>query len=300
MKRIIYSIYIDIATDKLDAQPPHHGEKEDKNQKAKREFAENVDWLIARQKEYADLINAEYKLYGNDDDYKKYQAWFNTHHPYITEYNIINFYKIHLMYQLKDSYDEILYLDLDVLPATTEDFFIAHDLSKGVAIKKNNHGMSMNKDSIAHREKTFSKQGMLSSVRSPWAKWWNSKALCMEYGEPVEDIPVYNTGIVGINKHWLDKINYFEDFEEILADMKELKEEEDSMWPNFVQAMFGWDNETIWGVKCHLNKIPSVWLDGRWHTFLDKGVTIPSKSKFVHIINKNFSAVREWYETRNL
>ena len=90
MKRIIYSIYIDIATDKLDAQPPHHGEKEDKNQKAKREFAENVDWLIARQKEYADIINAEYKLYGNDDDYKKYQAWFNKHHPYITEYNIIN------------------------------------------------------------------------------------------------------------------------------------------------------------------------------------------------------------------
>jgi len=158
----------------------------------------------------------------------------------------------------------------------------------------------MNKDSIAHREEKFFNQGMLSSVRSPWAKWWNSKALCMEYGEPVDDIPVYNTGIVGINKYWLDKINYFEDFEEILADMKELKEEEDSMWPNFVQAMFGWDNETIWGVKCHLNKVPSVWLDGRWHTFLDKGVTIPSKSKLVHIINKNFSAVREWYEARNL
>ena len=36
------------------------------------------------------------------------------------------------------------------------------------------------------------------------------------------------------------------------------------------------------------------------YTFLDKGVTIPSKSKLVHIINKNFGAVREWYEARNL
>lgn len=300
MKRIVYSIYIDIPADRLDAQPPHHGDTEDKNIKAKREFANNVDWLIEKQKQYAHHIGAEYVLYGGDNQYTVYREQYLKNYPYITEYNIVNFYKIHLMYQLKEQYEEILYLDLDVLPATKEDFFKAHDLSKGVAIKKNNHGMSLNKDMIAHREKQFLLNGVSGSVRSPWAKWWNSKALCMEYGEPVQDIPVYNTGIVGINKHWLDKIDYFSDFDQILEDMKELKEENPSMWPKFVQAMFGWDNETIWGVKCHLNNVPSVWLDGRWHTFLDKGVTIPSKSKLIHIINKNFTEVRAWYEARNL
>lgn len=300
MKRIVYSIYIDIPVDRLDAQPPHHGDTEDKNIKAKREFANNVDWLIEKQKQYAHHIGAEYVLYGDDNQYRVYREQYVKKYPYITEYNIVNFYKIHLMYQLKEQYEEILYLDLDVLPATKEDFFKAHDLSKGVAIKKNNHGMSLNKDMIAHRENQFLLNGVSGSVRSPWAKWWNSKALCMEYGEPVQDIPVYNTGIVGINKYWLDKIDYFSDFDQILEDMKELKEEDHSMWPKFVQAMFGWDNETIWGVKCHLNNVPSVWLDGRWHTFLDKGVTIPSKSKLIHIINKNFSEVRAWYEARNL
>ena len=63
MKRIIFSIYIDIPESLLDAQPPHHGEKEDKNVKAKREFANHYTWLLERQKEYANNIGADYKHY---------------------------------------------------------------------------------------------------------------------------------------------------------------------------------------------------------------------------------------------
>lgn len=300
MTRIVYSIYIDIPEDKLDAQPPHKGDKEDKNIKAKREFAANVDWLVEKQQEYAKHINAEYKLFGYDNDYRNYQQWYYDNHPYITEYNIINFYKIHLMYKLKEHYDEILYLDVDVLPATDLDFFAENDLSDGVAIKKNAHGMTMEREYLARKQANYELGYSNGSVRSPWAKWSNSMALCMYYGHPVKDIPVYNTGIVGINKYWLDKIDYFNNFDEILKDMKELKEETPSMWPSFVQDMFGWDNETIWGVKCHINNVPSNWLDGRWHTFLNEDLPIPSKSKLIHIINKNFSRVREWYEENNL
>jgi len=145
-------------------------------------------------------------------------------------------------------------------------------------------------------ERRFIETGKTSSIRSPWAKWWNSRALCMNYGKPINDIPVYNTGIVGINKYWLDKIDYFSDFDETLEEMKELKEEEMSMYPSFVQAMFGWDNETIWGFKCHMNDVPSEWLDSKWHMFLDKGTIVPKDSKLIHIVNKEFKAIREWYE----
>jgi len=300
MTRIVYSIYINIPTDKLDAQPPHSGEKEDKNIKAKREFAENVDWMIEKQQQYAKLIGADYKIFTYDDQYKNYQQWFYDNHPYITEYNIVNFYKIHLMYQFKDKYDEILYMDLDVLPATEEDFFEANSLEHGVAIKKNSHGMSMDREMMIKKQANYDKGITIGSIRSPWAKWLNSIALCMYYGYPIRDIPVYNTGIVGINKHWLDKIDYFSDFDEMLEDMKELKEESPSMWPTFAQSMFGWDNETIWGVKCHVNDVPSNWLDGRWHTFLDKKTPIPDKSKFIHIICKDFTMVREWYEKNRI
>jgi len=105
---------------------------------------------------------------------------------------------------------------------------------------------------------------------------------------------------VGFNKYWLDKLEFFEDFEETLYEMKELCEDEHTMYPKFAQALFGYDNETIWGFKAHMNDVPSVWLDGRWHTFLDKMTIIPSKSKLVHIINKSFDEVRDWYEKNNI
>ena len=56
MKRVVFSIYISIPKDLLDKQPPHHGETEDKNQKAFREFSENFEWLTERQKSYAPQI----------------------------------------------------------------------------------------------------------------------------------------------------------------------------------------------------------------------------------------------------
>lgn len=262
-------------------------------------FSEYKPWLVERQKAYAESIGADYLLFKYDDRYIKYQKWYNKNFPYVTEYNIVNFYKIHLMYELATEYDEILYMDLDVVPVTNENFFERHDLTKGVAIKKNSHGKSMDINYLKEEQERF-ENGKKFSIRSPWAKWWNSKALCMEHGKPVDDIPVYNTGIVGVNKYWLDKIDYFSDLEEILEEMYELKTEDMSMYPPFVQSMFGWDNETIWGFKCHMNDVPSNWLDGYWHMFLDKGVHIPLGSKFIHVIHKRFDVVREWCEKNNL
>ena len=128
---------------------------EDKNQKAKRNFADHYDWLLERQKEYADKIGAEYRHYTYDDKYIELQKWYNERHPYITEYNIVNFYKIHLMDELVEEYDEVLYIDLDVLPATDENFFEEHPLSKGVAIKKNAHNKSTSKSDLQKKEHNF-------------------------------------------------------------------------------------------------------------------------------------------------
>ena len=50
-------------------------------------------------------------------------------YPFLTTYNIINFYKIYLLYKFSSKYDEILFLDFDV-PNTKENFFEVWDLSK--------------------------------------------------------------------------------------------------------------------------------------------------------------------------
>ncbi len=300
MKRVVFSIYISIPKDLLDKQPPHHGETEDKNQKAFREFSENFEWLTERQKSYANSINAEYRMYIDDEKYQECRKWYHDNYPFITEYNIVNFYKIHLMYELAKEFDEILYFDLDVVPVTKENIFHVYNLDDGIIIKKNTADRYLEPYMIQKRERIFLETGRNSSIRSPNAKFWNSKALAMEYGKPNDEIPVYNTGIVGVNKYWLDKMSYFENFDELLLDMKELKEDEFSMWPKFVQAMFGWDNESIWGFKCHMNDVPSNWLNGEWHYFMNETNYIPKRTKLIHVIHKNFKVVRDWCEKNNI
>ena len=58
-------------------------------------------------------------------------------YPFLTTYNIINFYKIYLLYKFSSKYDEILFLDFDV-PNTKKENFLKYDFIKSVAILNNN------------------------------------------------------------------------------------------------------------------------------------------------------------------
>ena len=302
MKRVIYSLYIDISEDELDWQPPFPGEEESKNDKAKRHFAEHKDWLVMRQREYAKSIGVDYYLFDNDDEWKEYKEEYQTKYPFLTTYNIVNFYKIHLMYRLSEEYDEILYLDLDVTPLTTESFFDKWDLSKGIAIFKNFSYVDPSESAVKLEEERFLKTGRCASVRSPAAKWWNSLAMIVELGGTVNKNrhPVFNTGIVGIDRYHLKELAYFDEFDDMLELMSELKDDDYSMYPSYVKNMFGWDNETLWNVKVTMNDVHIKWLDTKWHYFMDQHKIIPKDTKLVHAINKEFQFVREYYEKNNV
>ena len=302
MKQVIYSIYIDISSNELDYQPPFPGERESKNDKAKRNFAKHVEWLTMRQEEYAKSIGVDYILFENDVKWEEYKEEYQTKYPFLTTYNIVNFYKIHLMYELAKDYDEILYMDLDVTPLTTDSFFDAWDLNRGIAIFKNFSYVDPDERAVRKDEERYVATGATQSVRSPAAKWWNSLAMIVEEGGKVDknDHPVFNTGIVGINREYLEKLAYFDDFDEMLELMCELTDDEYSMYPSYVVAMFGWDNETLWSVKATMNDVKIQWLNSKWHYFMDRQKVIPKGTKLVHAINKEFDFVREHCEKNNL
>lgn len=296
MKKIIFSLHINIPKDELDYQPPYSGETECKNQKTSRQFTKHAEWLTGRQFQYARSIKADYRLFENDSMWQEYKSLYQKKYPFLTTYNIVNFYKIHLMYILKEEYDQILYMDLDVVPVTEESFFDTWNLNNGIAILKNHSYVDLSHDTIAKTQARYEETGHNSSIRSPAAKWWNSLAVIEEFGGVVDKFnhPVFNTGIVGIDRKHLEQLDYFKDFDESLEVMSDMREE--SMYPSYIQDMFGWDNESLWGAKVNLNDVRVQWLDGEWHYFMDRMNFIPRKSKLVHVINKNFEFVRGWYE----
>ena len=274
---------------------PYEGETESKSIKTKRQMKIHYDWLKHMHVQYAESIGVDYILFEHDDAFKKYKEWFTSKYPMITSYNIVNFYKIHLMSELAKQYDEILYLDFDAVPVSNKNFFEEWDLNKGIAILSNRSHIHTDVPKIKKREDA----NYIGSVRSPTAKYWNCTALLIESNSsPIND--VFNTGIVGINKDHVDKLNYWEDFNNLIDRMTDLIQDEDSMFPSHIQRLFGYDNETIWSYRTKINNLTPQLLTNDWHHFMDNWNYIPEETNIVHVVNKNFEYVRNWYEKNNL
>ena len=285
MKRIIYSLYIDIPKEDLDYQPPYPGDDVPKTERTRLQFLEHYDKLKKSHLWYANYNNIDYRLFGYDSQYKNFYKWMKTNYPQVNEYCIVNFYKIHLLYELAKDYDEILFLDFDVIPLTKDNFFEHWNLQDAIAILNNNDDKNLK---FRHKIKLNNIRG---SNRSPTAKYWNCRAMLFEEGiESHND--VYNTGIIGASKKNLEILDYWRNFKDTIELMDYVKSYD--FYPQHVLDMFGYDNETIWSYKVKTNEVPIQWLSTDWHYFYDNDYDwIPKKTKLVHTITKKFDTV--WY-----
>ena len=281
MSKVIYSLYVDLSEDELDFFDKNivKNKQVSRNIITRNEFKKNYDKLKGLQKLYAEQNKCDYILFENDEKFINFKTLFNEKYPYLTSYNIVNFYKIYLLYDLSKKYDEILYLDFDVVPLNNENFFEHNDLSKGIFVLNNNDRVSKLTD-IGENTQT---------IRSPNAKYYNAQAMLFEKGLSTEN-DVINTGIIGINKEHLIKLNYFKDFDDNMNMMTNLKSDT-NMFPKRIVKYFGYDNETLFSVKIKENKVPVKWLSKKWHYFFDWPVYIPNDITFVHAINKRFDVI---------
>jgi len=305
MQRVVYSLYIDIPKDEIDIFDKNLLKEGDTpiNINTKNKFKIHYGDLCASKEIYAKTCGADFKMFEYGPDYIVYSNNLKEKYPYLTTYNIINFYKIHLLYELGKTYDEILYLDFDVVPIEQQNFFKHWDLTKGIAVLNNNDR------TIPIERVTDTSQ----TIRSPSSKYFNAQAMLFEKGLSTKN-DVINTGIIGINKEHLDKLDYFNHFEDNLTLMKHLKiqiREEvkindetgtvkikkvndkyvTNIFPEKVRQYFGWDNETLFSVKLKENKVPVQWLDDKWHYFLYNQGFIPKGTILCHAINKDFDLV---------
>jgi len=291
MKRVVFSLYIDIPNNELDNQNPYNWDTISKSERTKISLKENYNRLLKVKQKYCDTINVDFKMFEYDKQYQHYEHKFKQQYPEITTYNIVNFYKIHLLYELAKNYDEILYLDFDVVPTCTESFFDVWDFNKGICLLENNKDVNKRKLSIFK---------INHSVRSPTAKFYNAQAMLHEEGQS-GDNDVINTGIVGASRKHLQQLDYFAQFEDTLSMMHRLRQEDnDTIYPPNIVAMFGYDNETVFSYKLRMSDTPVQWLNNEWHYFYDTEMHIPKETKMIHAINKKFDFVWRFYEKCNL
>ena len=230
-------------------------------------------------------------MYEYDKQYQTFEKNLLKDFPELTGYEVINFYKIHLLYELAKKYDEILYLDFDAVPVTKDSFFEVWDLQNHIAVYNNNTMINKN-------DRTIDK--MIHGIRSPTAKYYNCQAMLIATNNnPNND--VVNTGIIGASKKQILKLDFFGGFKDTIDLMTKLRKEGfDNLYPQNIIDMFRYDNETIFSYKINVNKVAIQWLDRRWHYFFDTQFYIPKETKIIHTVNKDFNTVWRFCEKNNI
>ena len=276
---IIFSIFIDIPEDKLDNPGWYENGvqvKTDKSLNTKNALYNNRVELERRQREYAESLNVEYRLLGNDKEYKDFCKYMKDY-PMISEYDIINFYKHWAMKNFAENYDQVCYLDFDVVPNTDENVF--NTIKSGFGVADSNDLAAWGKNISATKYNTC--------IRNPSSKYWNTYAMLLEDGlEPEND--VFNTGIMVAGYNIIQELGYFHEFEKTLDLMTYLKEEEDSIHPPNIQRVFNYDNETVFSYLVKKREIDIDWLSKEWHYIVDqpKKEMVDTRAKLYHVINK--------------
>jgi hypothetical protein len=282
MTNVIFTIFVDIPDEKIDNPGSYTPEgllqPTNKSLIAKHNFLEYKDRLISLQQDYTNLVGSDYKVFGADDNYTKFANIFATSYPQISEYDIVNFYKHHLMLELSKQYDKVCYFDLDIIPSTTDNIFECFDFESFIVPDSNDE---------AFWGKTVQLKYYNTCIRNPATKYWNAHAMLSEIGlEPDRD--VYNTGIMIASKEIIKQLDYFGDFDQTLDLMTAVKTDQHSMYPKNIQRVFNYDNETVFSYKMAINDVNVTLLDKQWHFPIKDGYYEPD-AKFYHVIDKDFA-----------
>ena len=180
MKRIIFTTYDDIDRGELVSQAQAavdlDAEATRMADMAKQKLIdEYFDRLVENKESYAESIGVDFCLYRNSmEDFDL---------PVELEFAKVNLYKHHLMAMLAEDYDEVMYVDMDVVFNTDLNVFEEHDLSKGI------HVLAQTEDVISKDKDDLYLQVL--GLRSPTLKYHITKDLL-----DGADNHVMNTGVL--------------------------------------------------------------------------------------------------------
>ena len=263
MKRIIFTVYDDLKTQE------HNNV--DLDISAQIQVAEYMDRLVNNKKEYAKSCGVDFKFFHNtmgDKNLGKTDIAFTNS----------NLYKHQLLAELANEYDQVMYVDMDVVFNTTENVFDKIDLSKGIAVK--------DQDLEVH-SKSYSEALKLSfGMRNPTLKYFITKDLLGG-----KDNHVINTGIIIGNSSDIKKFQYVKRLPAIVKRIAKLKAEsiKDGKL-NWIRHFFYPNNESIFSYILEKHKIPYQILDDAWHDIRDDQIVDRPYGKIIHFINKQFHA----------
>ena len=269
--KALFSLYVDLPEDtNVDSATIT------KDKIAKYQFNNSREQLVDRQRQYAKQIGVDYIHLFNDEDTLSVIRRTKDKYPYLSHFDVVNFFKHYMMLELAKQYDHVCYFDLDIVPNTSDNIFEAFPLETFNVPVSNADALwgKINLSKYKH------------DIRNPATKYWNAHAM-LSHDDLPADQNVYNTGIMLATADLIRKLDYLETLEQDLQLMTLLKNDPDSLYPKAIQQVFNYDNETLFSYKIIKNNVPVTVIDSDWHCVLKDGAnTMPAK--MYHVIDKQF------------
>lgn len=263
MKRVIFTTYDDI-NDKDDQWSIHSFQQN--------QIKDYYDKLVSNKENYANSIGVDFKLFRNT--MKDFEVKDDM------EFTKVNLYKHHLFATLAEEYDEVMYVDMDVVFNTQDNVFEEFDLSNGIAIKyDDNLIVSKVNEEVLVKE---------IGKRSPTLKYHITKDLL-----DGADCHVMNTGIMIGKKEHIQQIKYMKRLSDIADKILYIKDNAVSSGnASFLRMFYYPNNESIFSYILEEYNIPYQLMPEEWHTQIsDEPKEIDwNKIKCAHFINKKFNA----------
>lgn len=251
MKRLIFSIYRE-EVDEHKSAPTHKQEQ----------FRKYKHHLKKAQRDYAEMCGADYILFGTDN----------------SNYVDIQFEKLFRLEEMIEEYDEVMYLDFDVVPQTKANFFDVHDLNTICATRINR---TPEKEVLMN---TMKKDGF--DQMNMYCKGCAKQAMLLLDGISAEPT-IINTGVVAGNKHSIGLLKLKDRIDTIDSLLEEARE--DNLFPEEIYKHWVRNNEIFFSYLIERFNIPFTNIGLSWNFFLCK--MFPehtSAAHFLHHSNKEF------------
>ena len=251
MKRIIFSQYSSTVEDHTSVTDYKRSQ-----------FNLYKDRLIEKQKQYARSCNVDYECFELTD----------------TNYVDIQFLKLLRFEELSEKYDEVLYLDLDVIPITDLSFFDKLNLNN---ICGYNIQCELNSNQVYWRNKDDSWHAM-----DMYSKTCAKNAMLLLNDLKGNDYCL-NTGVLGMNKSIIERVglsNKLNACKELFYEAKE-----DNIYPNQMSKSWEVNNEVILSYIAEKEDIPIHNIGLAWNFILDHTIfKFSSAAHMIHVVNKRF------------
>lgn len=283
-RKVIFSLYLEFYGEGLIPDAPLEGETIPKKVKGSNNFLIHHEELINKHKKYAESIGADHVVFSDMEEYLKYEKQIVSMIPKglpWDRFDLMNFFKLSFLETLAKDYDEIIYIDLDLIPNTSEDLFDILDL-------QTNQFISFNYASFMDEtyEELKKKYGDQNIYTHPLIK--------REATNRILNVPdnknIYYTFIIGITKEAVKKLNLKpkEDLPPLFVELKKLHDKD---------PWFAVDNETYLIYKIikeniNVKHVPKeAGIEFIWS--LKDLNKLSKESKFIHVVSKDFKDVLE-------